>query len=116
MASRPDAPTPVECRSSRGLQSRDVLPSTLRIAAVLCRSPSRGAQGPALRGMILMVAKRRAPPICARQADAQTDPKLKQDFLDMERRWLALAQSYQFGQSLTDFSKREANVPWNNLA
>jgi hypothetical protein len=25
---------------------------------------------------------------CARQAAAQTDPKLKQDFLDMERRWL----------------------------
>jgi hypothetical protein len=30
---------------------------------------------------------------CACQAAAQTDPKLKQDFLDMERRWLALAQS-----------------------
>jgi hypothetical protein len=29
---------------------------------------------------------------CARQAAAQTDPKLKEDFLDMERHWLVLAQ------------------------
>jgi hypothetical protein len=26
---------------------------------------------------------------CARKAAAQTDPRLKQDFLDMERRWLS---------------------------
>jgi hypothetical protein len=30
---------------------------------------------------------------CAQKAAAQTDPGLKQDFLDMERRWLALARS-----------------------
>jgi hypothetical protein len=49
---------------------------------------------------------------CACQAAAQTDPKLKQDFLDMERRWLALAQSYDFTQRLGDFSdeaKRRAD-------
>jgi hypothetical protein len=36
---------------------------------------------------------------CARQAAAQTDPKLKQDFLVMERRWRFLARSY--GLTLT---------------
>lgn len=49
---------------------------------------------------------------CARQAAAQTDPRLRQDFLDMERRWHYLARSYDFTQSLTDFSnetKRQAD-------
>jgi hypothetical protein len=41
---------------------------------------------------------------CARKAAAQTDPRLKQDFLDMERRWLALAKSYELSQRLEDFS------------
>lgn len=42
---------------------------------------------------------------CARKAADLTDLKLKEDFLDMERRWLALAQSYEFTQRLDDFSK-----------
>jgi hypothetical protein len=42
---------------------------------------------------------------CARKAAAQTDPRLKQDFLDMERRWLTLAKSYELSQRLGDFSK-----------
>jgi hypothetical protein len=49
---------------------------------------------------------------CMRQADAQSDPKLKADFLDMERRWLFLARSYEFTERLDDFSgetKRQAN-------
>ena len=37
---------------------------------------------------------------CARQAEAQTDPNQKQDFLDMERRWLSLARSYEFTDRL----------------
>ena len=41
---------------------------------------------------------------CACQAAAQTDQKLKQGFLDKERRWLMLAQSYDFTQQLGDFS------------
>jgi hypothetical protein len=41
---------------------------------------------------------------CARQAAAQTDPKLKEDFLDLERRWLHLARSYKFTERLGDFS------------
>ncbi len=48
---------------------------------------------------------------CARQAATQTCPKLKEDFLDMERRWLFLARSYEFTDQLTDFSgetKRQA--------
>ena len=43
---------------------------------------------------------------CAQKAAAQTDQKLKQDFLDNERRWLMLAQSYDFTQRLVDFSDR----------
>jgi predicted AAA+ superfamily ATPase len=48
---------------------------------------------------------------CARQAAAQSDPNLKDDFLDMERRWLLLARSYDFTERLNDFSnetKRKA--------
>ena len=32
------------------------------------------------------------------------DPALKQDFLDMERRWMSLAHSYDFTHRLSDFS------------
>jgi hypothetical protein len=41
---------------------------------------------------------------CARQAAAQTCPNLKRNFLDMERRWMSLARSYEFTEQLTDFS------------
>jgi hypothetical protein len=49
---------------------------------------------------------------CARQADAQTDPKVKQQFLELKRLWLLLARSYGFTESLSDFSdetKRQAD-------
>ena len=49
---------------------------------------------------------------CARQADAQTDPKVKQQFLELKRLWLLLARSCVFTESLTDFSdetKRQAD-------
>jgi len=49
---------------------------------------------------------------CAQKAAAQTDSKLKEDFLDMERRWLFLARSYKLTERVTDFSaetKRQAN-------
>ncbi len=49
---------------------------------------------------------------CARDAAAQTDTKMKQDFLDLERRWLSLARSYQFTERLDDFCaepKRKAD-------
>ena len=32
------------------------------------------------------------------------DPKVKQDFLDMERRWLNLARSYEFTERLSNFT------------
>jgi hypothetical protein len=41
---------------------------------------------------------------CARKAAAQTDPKVKQDFLDLEQRWLSLARSYEFTERIGDFS------------
>ena len=41
---------------------------------------------------------------CARKATAQTDPRLRQDYLNLEQRWLLLARSCDFTQRLTDFS------------
>jgi hypothetical protein len=44
---------------------------------------------------------------CAAKARARAlaahDPALQQDFLDMERRWMLLARSYEFTQRITDF-------------
>jgi hypothetical protein len=37
---------------------------------------------------------------CAVRAKAEADPQLRQDFLDMERRWLFLARSYEFTRRL----------------
>jgi len=45
---------------------------------------------------------------CARQAATQTCPKLKECFLEMERRWLLLAHSYECAERMNDFSA-EAN-------
>ena len=42
------------------------------------------------------------------KADATDDRVLKTEFLDMERRWLALARSYGFTESLTDFTTATA--------
>ena len=42
---------------------------------------------------------------CARKADAQTDPKVKQQFLELERLWLLLARSYEFTESQTEAVK-----------
>jgi hypothetical protein len=41
---------------------------------------------------------------CAWQADIQTDPKVKQQFLELKRLWLLLARRCGFTKSLTDFS------------
>ena len=37
---------------------------------------------------------------CADRARLQSDPQLRQDFLEMQRRWLALARSYEFAERL----------------
>jgi hypothetical protein len=42
---------------------------------------------------------------CARKAAGHRDPEIKQDYLDLERRWLLLARSYELSERLTDFSK-----------
>jgi PAS domain S-box-containing protein len=44
------------------------------------------------------------------KADATDDPVLKAEFLDMERRWLTLARSYGFTESLEDFTT--VNSEW----
>jgi hypothetical protein len=52
---------------------------------------------------------------CAQQAADQTDPQLKQDFLDLEQHWLFLARSYECTEQLThltDETKRQLdNLP-----
>ena len=56
---------------------------------------------------------------CARKAAAQTDYGLRQDFLDMERRWLTLAKSYELSHRLGDFSnerQRRAQNPVNGTS
>ena len=40
---------------------------------------------------------------CARQAAEHPNAKMKADFLDLERRWLSLARSYEFTERLSDF-------------
>ena len=45
---------------------------------------------------------------CARKAAAHSCPKTKQDFLDLERRWLVLARSYDFTERLNSFTKNSA--------
>jgi hypothetical protein len=40
---------------------------------------------------------------CAQRAAAQADPKLKQDFLQLEQKWLSLARSFQLTERLTAF-------------
>jgi hypothetical protein len=37
---------------------------------------------------------------CAEKAKAEADPQRRQEFLDMERRWLFLARSYEFTERL----------------
>jgi hypothetical protein len=44
-------------------------------------------------------------------AAAQSDPKLRQDFSDMEARWLKLARSYELTQRLADFTKLNRTHP-----
>jgi hypothetical protein len=42
---------------------------------------------------------------CRRKADAASVPTEKQEFLDMERRWVFLARSYEFTERLTEFTR-----------
>jgi hypothetical protein len=42
---------------------------------------------------------------CRRWGDESNDPGSKQDFLDMERRWLQLAHNYEFAERLSNFTE-----------
>jgi two-component sensor histidine kinase len=45
----------------------------------------------------------------AKERAAETlDPEAKADFLNMERRWLVLARSYEFGERLDDFTRENS--------
>jgi hypothetical protein len=46
---------------------------------------------------------------CADKARFASDPKLRQDFLDMEQRWLGLARCYEFPERLEFLSAIEAS-------
>lgn len=37
---------------------------------------------------------------CAQNAQNQSDPKARQSYLEMQRRWLGLASSYEFSEYL----------------
>jgi hypothetical protein len=41
---------------------------------------------------------------CKRLAEAALTSSAKADFLDMERRWLSLARSYEFAERLSNFT------------
>jgi hypothetical protein len=39
---------------------------------------------------------------CARQADAETDPKVRGHLLELKDRWLSIARSYEYNTPLTN--------------
>ena len=41
---------------------------------------------------------------CREKADQTSDPDMKRDLLSLERSWLFLARSYEFGERLSDFT------------
>jgi len=45
---------------------------------------------------------------CADTARLPSDPQLRQDFLEMQQRWLSLARSYEFAERLEFLSAIEA--------
>ena len=42
---------------------------------------------------------------CKRSADAAMTPAAGTDFIDMERRWLSLAHSYELAERLSSFTE-----------
>jgi len=45
---------------------------------------------------------------CADMAQIQSDPKRRQEYLEMQRRWQSLARSYEFSEQLEFLSNTEA--------
>jgi hypothetical protein len=51
---------------------------------------------------------------CAQKAAAQTDPKLKKDFLDLKESWLFLARSFAYHEGQPDLAEvRSTSSPLN---
>jgi hypothetical protein len=44
---------------------------------------------------------------CARSAQSQSDPQVRQSYLEMQKRWLGLASSYEFSEQLEFLSSVE---------
>ena len=44
---------------------------------------------------------------CAQNAQKQSDPQVRQSYLEMQRRWLSLACSYEFSERLEFLSSVE---------
>ncbi len=47
---------------------------------------------------------------CEDKAWLQSDPQLRQDFLEMQQRWLSLARSYEFLERLDLLSAVKAKI------
>ena len=45
---------------------------------------------------------------CRRWGSESSDPGTKQDYLDMEGRWVQLAHSYEFAERLSNFTERNS--------
>jgi uncharacterized protein Yka (UPF0111/DUF47 family) len=48
---------------------------------------------------------------CRRWAEGAFTPKDRQDFLDMEARWLSLARNYEFAEQLSRFTRGRRRSP-----
>jgi hypothetical protein len=53
---------------------------------------------------------------CSRSAGQNRDLFNKQDLLDMEKRWLCLARSYEFAERLSNFTEVEKPKNQRHLA
>jgi hypothetical protein len=53
---------------------------------------------------------------CQRFANEAHDPAARNDFLDMQRRWLAFANSYEFSRRLSDFTRAINRQPKKSSA
>jgi len=51
---------------------------------------------------------------CFRQAKDQGDPKIRNDFLDCERRWLRLARSYELVERISKTRSSAIGRPQNS--
>jgi hypothetical protein len=55
---------------------------------------------------------------CARKAESALDDETRQDFVTLERSWLALAHSYEFAAKVFDYTSeaRRRQEKWRGAA